>query len=253
MQIKIGANLRRLRISRDMTQEQLAEVFGVSPQAISRWENDSACPDVTLLPGIAIFFDTTVDDILGMSAIRSEDSLRAVHGEINELVIAGDAPAAAALIREYLRVYPDNPGLLMSLSETLAHIPDPAAAEEAACIAERILKNPDVSMKAKSTTAVNLIYLCLRIGRPGRARELVKSLPHIWESREMIMPETVDAEYEGELKKAVEKALVYLCLRIDAAQNREYGKTPPHIQLGVDFEPKITTEEMLAKIAAFMK
>ncbi|MBQ4089768.1 MAG: helix-turn-helix transcriptional regulator [Clostridia bacterium] len=253
MQIKIGANLRRLRISRDMTQEQLAEVFGVSPQAVSRWETDSACPDVTLLPGIAIFFDTTVDDILGMSAIRSEDSLRAVHCEINELVISGDAPAAAALIREYLRIYLDNPGLLMSLSETLAHIPDPAAAEEAARIAERILKNPDVSTKAKSTTAVNLIYLCLRIGRPDRARELVKSLPHIWESREMIMPEPAENDYENELKKAVGKALSYLCQRIDAAKNREYGKTPPHIQLGVDFDDHPPVSEMLTIIKEFLE
>jgi transcriptional regulator with XRE-family HTH domain len=39
MQIRIGENLRKLRIKNELTQEKLAEVFGVSPQAISRWEN----------------------------------------------------------------------------------------------------------------------------------------------------------------------------------------------------------------------
>lgn len=254
MQITIGTTLRKLRLSRNMTQEQLAEVFGVSPQAVSRWENDSACPDVTLLPGIAMFFDTTTDEILGMDALRSEENLRRVHGQVNELVEAGEIADAVALIRENLRLYPNNAGLLMSLGETLAHnSDDPAAAEEAVRIDERVLRNPDVSMKARATTTVNLMYLYMRTGRAEQARQLIKTLSHIWESREMLMPEPFDGpEYAEELKKAVRKALVYLCRRIDWAHDREYGKTPEHIQLGVDFEPYMSDAEMLDKIAGFL-
>ena len=52
MLISIGKNLRKLRLEKGLTQEQLAEELGVSPQAVSRWENDGACPDVTLLSAL---------------------------------------------------------------------------------------------------------------------------------------------------------------------------------------------------------
>ena len=253
MQISIGENIRRLRLARGMTQEQLSEVFGVSPQAVSRWENGSACPDVTVLPGLAMFFDTTTDDILGMTAIRSEENLNRIHGEINTFMEAGDPEGAAVLIRDSLRLYPDNAGLLMSLAETLAHVPGDAALEEAVGIEERILRRGDVSMKAKSTSAVNLMYLYIRAGRDDDARSIIKSLPHVWESREMLMPEPFRCgEYAEELKKAVRKALVYLCMRIDRAENREPEKIPEYVQLGVDFTPRIPDGEMLRKIEEFL-
>ena len=57
---------RALRKDKQLTQEQLAEVFGVSTQAISRWENATSYPDITQLPNIASFFETTVDELLGI-------------------------------------------------------------------------------------------------------------------------------------------------------------------------------------------
>lgn len=57
---------RALRKERNRTQEQLAEVFGVSPQAISRWETASSYPDITQLPNIASYFEVTVDELLGI-------------------------------------------------------------------------------------------------------------------------------------------------------------------------------------------
>lgn len=57
---------RALRKDKQLTQEQLAEVFGVSIQAISRWENATSYPDITQLPNIASFFETTVDELLGI-------------------------------------------------------------------------------------------------------------------------------------------------------------------------------------------
>ena len=57
---------RALLKDKQLTQEQLAEVFGVSTQAISRWENSTSYPDITQLPNIASFFETTVDELLGI-------------------------------------------------------------------------------------------------------------------------------------------------------------------------------------------
>ena len=56
---------KALRKDKQLTQEQVAEIFGVSPQAISRWETATSYPDITLLPTIASFFETSVDELLG--------------------------------------------------------------------------------------------------------------------------------------------------------------------------------------------
>jgi len=63
---KFSEILKALRLDKQLTQEQLAEILGVSPQAISRWETSASYPDITLLPAIASFFETTVDELLGL-------------------------------------------------------------------------------------------------------------------------------------------------------------------------------------------
>ena len=56
-------NLRRLRLEKNLTQEQLASSLGVSVQSVSRWECGNTLPDVMLLPEIAKLYGITVDDL----------------------------------------------------------------------------------------------------------------------------------------------------------------------------------------------
>ena len=46
----LGSRIAELRRKKNMTQEELAAELGVTPQAVSKWENDLSCPDITLLP-----------------------------------------------------------------------------------------------------------------------------------------------------------------------------------------------------------
>ncbi|MCM1054093.1 MAG: helix-turn-helix domain-containing protein [Bacteroides sp.] len=63
--LTLGQKIGYLRKVRKLTQEELAEKLGVSPQAVSKWENDISCPDIMLLPEIAKLFNVTVDSLLG--------------------------------------------------------------------------------------------------------------------------------------------------------------------------------------------
>ena len=65
MEIPIGQNIRRLRLSQNMTQRALAHHLRVSVQAVSKWENDRAFPDLVLLPDIANMFGVTLDELFG--------------------------------------------------------------------------------------------------------------------------------------------------------------------------------------------
>ena len=60
----LGKRIAELRRQRGLTQDQLAEAMNVSPQAVSKWENDLSCPDITMLPGLADYFHVTIDFLM---------------------------------------------------------------------------------------------------------------------------------------------------------------------------------------------
>ncbi len=65
MTFNFGDNLRALRLQKNFTQEKAAEFFRVTPQSVSRWENNSSFPDLFLLPEIASLYEVTTDQLLG--------------------------------------------------------------------------------------------------------------------------------------------------------------------------------------------
>ncbi len=63
-QQKIGAFLRQLRRERNLTQEQLAEVLGVSNRSVSRWENGATLPDLGLLVELADYYQVDLGELI---------------------------------------------------------------------------------------------------------------------------------------------------------------------------------------------
>ena len=63
MNHKICETIKNLRISNGISQERFSNAIGVSAQAVSKWENKKALPDISLLPKIADFFHVTIDTL----------------------------------------------------------------------------------------------------------------------------------------------------------------------------------------------
>src|SRR6516165_9837293 len=61
---KIGNRIALLRKERGLTGEKFAEHLGVSPQAVSKWENGKCLPETALLPAVAALLGTSIDSIL---------------------------------------------------------------------------------------------------------------------------------------------------------------------------------------------
>ena len=61
----MGQRIAALRKAKRMTQDALARELGVSPQAVSKWENDLSCPDIALLPRLAKVLGVSADYLLG--------------------------------------------------------------------------------------------------------------------------------------------------------------------------------------------
>ena len=72
----LGRRIARLRLAKTATQERLAKELNVSPQAVSKWENDINYPDISLLPDLARFLGVSVDELLsGASASTQETAV----------------------------------------------------------------------------------------------------------------------------------------------------------------------------------
>ena len=70
----LGRRIARLRLAKTATQERLAKELNVSPQAVSKWENDINYPDISLLPDLARFLGVSVDELLSGASASAQES-----------------------------------------------------------------------------------------------------------------------------------------------------------------------------------
>jgi transcriptional regulator with XRE-family HTH domain len=188
MKLEIGTNIRRLRREKNLTQEELAEIFGVSAQSVSRWESNACYPDLELLPTMADFFGTTVDRLLGVDEALEQTQVQAYQDRFQEAVSRGDVETCIAVAREGVASYPNNFFLLNMLMYTLflagdedGNIPEWRENmlkydKEITALGQRILKHcPDQDIRQEA--AARLAFNHWLMGRPTEARQVCQQLP----------------------------------------------------------------------------
>ena len=180
----LPANLKKYRILKELTQEDVAEFLGITPQSVSKWERGENYPDITLLPALANIFETSVDLLLGMDTIRAEETRYNIHKKAVEYQRNGNLDMAEKTYRDALLIYPNKPGMILGLASTLALKGD---TEEAIELIERGLPI-SINEKQKSTMRAALCFLYLKAGREDKACKLASQLPHMRESREVVQP-----------------------------------------------------------------
>lgn len=65
--MNIGSQIKAMRLRRGATQEALARHLGVTAQAVSKWENGTAAPDISLLPELSAYFGVSIDELFALS------------------------------------------------------------------------------------------------------------------------------------------------------------------------------------------
>ena len=65
--MEIGNQIRTLRQRRGITQEAMAQHFGITAQAVSKWERGVATPDIAMLPDISAYFGVTIDELFAIT------------------------------------------------------------------------------------------------------------------------------------------------------------------------------------------
>lgn len=180
----LAESLKKYRILKDLTQEEVGSYLGITPQSVSKWERGECYPDITLLPALANIFETSIDLLMGMDTIRSEETIDNIHSTATDFQRQGDYSSAEKVYRNAIKIYPNNPDILLGLAGALALKGD---CEEAAALTEKGLSLSD-NEKQKSTMRAALCFLYLKCGNSDKANMLASTLPHTRESREVIQP-----------------------------------------------------------------
>lgn len=107
MTIMIGENIKRLRTTKGLTQEQLSEAVGVTCAAVSKWERGDTFPDITMLFPLAHFFGVSLDELMGYDREKIEADIEALLAEYVRLSRT-DALKARELITGAMKKYPDD-------------------------------------------------------------------------------------------------------------------------------------------------
>ena len=90
MEETLGKRIAKNRKRLGMTQDALAEKLGITAQAVSKWENDQSCPDITMLPRLAEIFGITTDELLGHTSEQKVHDGEVVDDEKNGIHIESD-------------------------------------------------------------------------------------------------------------------------------------------------------------------
>lgn len=216
--LKLGENLKRLRVQNEQTQEQLAEALGVSPQAVSRWEKGTTYPDITLLPAIANYFDITTDELLDVNIERKQQEIEAILEYNREFHQYGKIPESIAYLREKIKLYPKSAAITYELAHSLYMRVCREGCRSEEDLNEIIrLTNRAIQLDKGETyvTFGGKQLLCLayvRLGKYDEAVHLAADMPSLWVSREMML--THSLQDEAEVRQRQHNLLTFMDLSI---------------------------------------
>ena len=235
MTVYLGENIKRLRREKDLTQEGLAELLGVSFQSVSRWERGESYPDITMLPNIALFFNITVDELLGVGTGNDEKKinsylslydtmkLKDINLTYNEYKAAAkEFPFDFRILVRYMELIQEA-GIFGNSAQLITSGDYKRLSAEISRIYDRIQKHctdDSIRIWSKRIMITHLKWkydcLCNEEGKYhvyeeylNKAKEIVETLPSICDSRELIAVSSKE-NYYATHKTAIEELIFHL-------------------------------------------
>ena len=214
--MELKNKLKELRISRNMTQESVAEYLGVSSQTVSKWERGLLSPDIYLLPKIALLFKCSIDSLFNMELVWSVEHRREFEAKIRELHAKQDWDGVYyAWIRE-IELNPDHYG---NYADVMLHVYRKKLYEK-----ERIEKMISLAEHAEKCCTDDdkrneiyriMLQICSESNNPifkKKGEYYYKKLPSLRHSREVYAKFVMDGE---ENKNQILNNIIYI---IDLAE-----------------------------------
>ena len=87
----LGSKIAALRKEQGMTQLELAQQMGVTDKAVSKWERDLSCPDISVFPRLAQIFHVTTDELMQVETVGSQQPAKEKLPQLIDLILKGVA------------------------------------------------------------------------------------------------------------------------------------------------------------------
>ncbi|MBP3618387.1 MAG: helix-turn-helix transcriptional regulator [Lachnospiraceae bacterium] len=173
--MNIGTKIKELRKQRGITQEQLANSIGISFQAVSKWENNLALPDISLAPILAGYFGVSMDELFDFHLTELEQKVDAICKEAYQYR-ESDPAKSRAILEEGLTQYPDNDILLNNLLYVINYTENP---DETIAIASKLSETTRES-DVKYDALRFLAYAYKAKGDIDSAKAALDQIPEIY-------------------------------------------------------------------------
>lgn len=214
--MSFGSTIKNLRTKRRLTQDQLANLLNVTPQAISRWENNAAMPDISLLVPLANIFHVSTDTLLEVNVEKEREHiedmiLHALHyikpyGETLEEKLA--------IYREEVKKHPESAELKEALITILSvktcnrnAFPDLAVFREMVDLTEDVIEHGGGSLGV-DTHKSQLVHYLQILNNAERVSEIAGNAPSLKACREILLPSSLT----GRAQVDARKDLIFQCL-----------------------------------------
>ena len=173
--MNIGNKIRELRKQRGITQEQLAESIGISFQAVSKWENNIALPDITLVPVLASYFGVSMDELFDFNLKEIEHAVMILTEKAYQYRESNPAESRR-ILEEGLKKYPENDILLNNLLYVLDYSVKP---DETIAIASKLIEKTNQN-DVKYDALRFLAYAYKAKGDLESAEAAIEQIPEIY-------------------------------------------------------------------------
>ena len=178
MDNRFSNNFKELRKLQELTQEQVAEMLGVTSQAISKWECGTSYPDIEMLPIIANIFKVSTDYLLGVDITKQENDILETIEKAKALCDTNKYTDAVTMLRNVLIQHPSSCDIMYWLAWSLRGTikEHPEHEQEAINIYRRILnisKNSELICKVTR----DLAYCYYTLGDVQTAKTYIGMLP----------------------------------------------------------------------------
>ena len=214
MEFKFSRKLKELRTKKNITQEQLARHLQISPQAVSKWERNEGYPDIMLLPRIALYFDVTIDDLLGIEKERIKEQIAEWEKESYDYKTKGDIMANHALWEAAYAEYPNEEQVIDHYCHALWDVfmldtnKNRAYGERMVMLGEELLEIT-TDQDTRNGLIQILVYAYDELGDKEKAKKYAMMMGNFWTCREMLLSNIMDGDEGVKCKQKFLRTLTH--------------------------------------------
>ena len=226
--MSIGTTIKKLRRDRNITQEQLAEMLGVSTNAVSQWECDKTAPDISHIPILANIFEVSADILLEIDIAKSKKQfeINEFTAKYAELHSQGKTEERLNLCRTMQKKYPNDETVRYYLMRVLQNGYIDESFDEIVTLGEQLLDS--ANMEYRTGVIRGLCFTYLHKGNRTKALQYADMIPpaedlhlHVLEGNELV------EHCQNYFWKVCDRMYLYMKYMLDCA-DAEYTHEEKH-------------------------